>query len=321
MKKYLSLLPSILFTAAFLAIRPVWNMMDASPDGIFSLIYEYSHIFVTIGISWFLISLTKSLKAAYLNRYDIDKEDNLKSRKVYTRTNLLEKVVIFIIITFTVGAVLLSFEGIRKVGIGIFASAGVAGIIIGLSAQKVVGSLLAGIQIAITQPFRIDDAVVVENEWGWIEEINLTYVVVRIWDKRRLVLPTTYFLEKPFQNWTRTSADIIGSVFIHTDYTVPFQALREELSQILKSTDLWDGKAEVLQVTEAKETTVEIRILVSAKNSPTAWDLRVLVREKMIEFIQKNYPEGLPRTRVMLENPNGGKDTGNEPIQVGQQKL
>ncbi|MCA1750987.1 MAG: mechanosensitive ion channel family protein [Cryomorphaceae bacterium] len=321
MKKYLILLPSILFTAAFLAVRPVWNSIDAAPDGIFSLIYDYSHIFVTIGISWFLISLTRTLKTAYLGRYDIDKEDNLKSRKVYTRTNLLEKVVVFIIITFTVGAVLLSFEGIRKVGIGIFASAGVAGIIIGLSAQKVVGSLLAGIQIAITQPFRIDDAVVVENEWGWIEEINLTYVVVRIWDKRRLVLPTTYFLEKPFQNWTRTSADIVGSVFIHTDYTVPFQALREELSRILKSTDLWDGKAEVLQVTEAKETSVEIRILVSAKNSPTAWDLRVLVREKMIEFIQKNYPEGLPRTRVMLENPGGGPDTVHAPIPASQQKL
>ena len=215
--------------------------------------------------------------------------------------NILEKVIIFVIILFALGMILLSFESIRKIGIGIFASAGVAGIIIGLSAQKVVGALLAGIQIAITQPFRIDDAVVVENEWGWIEEINLTYVVVRIWDKRRLVLPSTYFLEKPFQNWTRTTAEILGTVFIYTDYTIPFQPLREELTRLLDECDLWDKNVNVLQVTNATESTVEIRILVSAKNSPTAWDLRVYVREKMIEFIQRNYPQSLPRTRVELK--------------------
>lgn len=139
---------------------------------------------------------------------------------------------------------------------------------------------MAGIQLAITQPFRVDDAVLVENEWGWIEEINLTYVVVRIWDKRRLVLPTTYFLDHPFQNWTRTSADILGTVFIYTDYTISFDALRHELTSLLKNSALWDQKVNVLQVTDSKETTVEIRILVSAKDSPTAWDLRVYIREK-----------------------------------------
>ena len=270
-------------------------------DGLLSLLYNQSQILVTVGISWVLIVLIRTLKTAFLKRFDISIEDNLASRKVYTQINILEKVLIFIIILFALGMVLLSFESIKKIGIGLFASAGLAGIIIGLSAQKVVGSLLAGIQIAITQPFRIDDAVLVENEWGWIEEINLTYVVVRIWDKRRLVLPTTYFLEKPFQNWTRTSADIIGSVFLYVDYTISFQALRNELSRLLNKSDLWDKKVNVLQVTDSKESTLELRILVSAKNSPTAWDLRVYIREKMIEFIQKNYPESLPRTRVLLE--------------------
>jgi small-conductance mechanosensitive channel len=170
-----------------------------------------------------------------------------------------------------------------------------------------VGALLAGIQIAITQPFRVDDAVVVENEWGWIEEINLTYIVVRIWDKRRLVLPTTYFLEKPFQNWTRNSADIIGSVYIYTDYNISFEALREELTRLLNGSNLWDKKVNVLQVTDSRESALEIRILVSAKNSPTAWDLRVYIREKMIEFIQKNYPSSLPRTRIILENREAKK--------------
>ena len=201
------------------------------------------------------------------------------------------------------GFILLSFESIREIGLGLFASVGVAGIILGLSAQKVVGALLAGVQIAITQPFRIDDAVVVEGEWGWIEEINLTYVVVRIWDKRRLVLPSSYFLEKPFQNWTKSSADIIGTVFLYTDYTVPFEPLRKELTRLLESTDLWDGKTNVLQVTDTNHDSVEVRILVSARNSPIAWDLRVFIREQMVTFIRENYPDSLPHTRLLL-NPD-----------------
>jgi len=285
----------------FFLIKPLLDLYTEHASGLLSILYNQSQILVTLGISWFLMVLIRTLKTAFLKRYDLSEEDNLDSRKVYTQINILEKVLISIIILFAIGIVLLSFDSIRKIGIGLFASAGVAGIIIGLSAQKIVGSLLAGIQIAITQPFRIDDAVLVENEWGWIEEINLTYVVVRIWDKRRLVLPSTYFLEKPFQNWTRTSADITGSVFLYVDYTISFQALRVELSRLLNESELWDKKVNVLQVTDSKESTLEIRILVSAKNSPTAWDLRVHIREKMIEFIQKNYPECLPRARVLLE--------------------
>ncbi len=267
-----------------------------------------SYFFITLKnaliiacISWISIEVVGILKSRLLKRFDITSEDNLKSRKLYTQINLLEKVVVFIIIITSVGLILFSIDSIKEIGIGIFASAGVVGIIIGLSAQKIMGALLAGIQIAITQPFRVDDAVVVENEWGWIEEINLTYVVVRIWDKRRLVLPSTYFLEKPFQNWTRTTADIIGTVFLYTDYTVPVEPLREELTRLLNGCDLWDKNVNVLQVTDSTPKTMELRILVSAKNSPTAWDLRVYIREKMIEFIQKNYPESLPRTRIEIE--------------------
>lgn len=301
MKKYYKLIPSMVFMIGVLLINPILDIFTDHSEGVLSILYNQSHILVTIGISWVLIVLIRTLKTSFLKKFDISKEDNLTSRKVYTQINLLEKVIIFIIIFFAIGIVLLSFDNIRKIGIGLFASAGLAGIIIGLSAQKIVGSLLAGIQIAITQPFRIDDAVLVENEWGWIEEINLTYVVVRIWDKRRLILPSTYFLEKPFQNWTRTSADIIGSVFIYTDYTISFQAMRDELSRLLNGSELWDKNVNVLQVTDSKESALEIRILVSAKNSSFAWDLRVYIREKMIEFIQKNYPESLPKTRVALE--------------------
>ena len=291
---------SIVLIVIIFAIKPIANWASEQWNMDLSLVVEQRRNFIIVAIAWFLIILLRRIKRQVLKQYDINKEDNLKSRKVYTQFNILEKVIVFIIILTAIGLILLSFESIREVGVGIFASAGVAGIILGLSAQKVFGALMAGIQIAITQPFRIDDAVVVEGEWGWIEEINLTYVVVRLWDKRRLVLPSTYFLEKPFQNWTRSSADIIGTVFLYTDYNVPFDALRTELKRILENTDLWDKKVQVLQVTDSKEFTVETRILVSAKNSPTAWDLRVYVREKMINFIKENYPDSLPRTRVIL---------------------
>jgi small-conductance mechanosensitive channel len=251
--------------------------------------------------TWIFIEVIRVLKRRLLKRYDFSYENNLKSRKLHTQIDLLEKVIVFVVIVISVGLILISIEGIREIGIGIFASAGVVGIIIGLSAQKITGAVLAGIQIAITQPFRIEEAIVVEGEWGWIEEINLTYVVVRIWDKRRLVLPSNYFLEKPFQNWTRTTSDILGTVFIYSDYTLPLDALREELDRILEDNPLWDGKAKVIQVTDSKQNYMESRILVSAKNSPTAWELRVQVREKMIAFIQKNYPQSLPKIRVALE--------------------
>ncbi|RCW92592.1 mechanosensitive ion channel family protein [Winogradskyella arenosi] len=305
MKRSLQLIICISLILIFFNIEGIINVIATmtNNEGFeSSILVPQRNNFLIICFAWLLIILLRKGKALFLKRYDINAEDNLEARKMYTQINLLEKIVIFIIGLFAVGFILLSFNSIKKIGYGIFASAGLAGIIIGLSAQKVVGALLAGIQIAFTQPFRIDDAVVVENEWGWIEEINLTYVVIRLWDKRRLVLPSTYFLENPFQNWTRTSADIIGSVFLHTDYHVPFDELRQALTTILENSPLWDKQVNVLQVTDSKADSVEIRILVSAKNSPTAWDLRVHVREKMIDFIQKNYPQSLPRTRVYLED-------------------
>lgn len=194
--------------------------------------------------------------------------DNLKARKVYTQFTIQERIFIFILTIMSLGIALMSFEEIKEVGISIFASAGVAGIIIGFSAQKMIGAILAGIQIAIAQPIKIDDVVVVEGEWGRIEQITLTYVVVAIWDKRRLILPTTYFIEKPFQNWTKTTADILGTVFLYTDYRLPVEPLRKELERILDQTDLWDGKTQNIQVTNATGTHVEIMALMSAKDSP-----------------------------------------------------
>ncbi|MBP1838138.1 mechanosensitive ion channel family protein [Formosa algae] len=304
MKKYTNLIIAGLLLVLVICLNPLTRLLTRLTTLDFTVLISQKQNFMIAISAWISIEVLHKLKTRFLKHYDISQEDNLHSRKIYTQFNILEKVMIFVIIIMATGLILLSFDGIRKFGVGLFASAGVAGIILGLSAQKVVGALLAGIQIAITQPFRIDDAVVVEGEWGWIEEINLTYVVVRVWDKRRLVLPSSYFLEKPFQNWTRNNADIMGTIFLYTDYNIPFDDLRTELTRLLEGSDLWDGKVNVLQVTESKETTVESRILVSARNSPIAWDLRVYIREKMIEYIQKNYPDSLPRTRVVIEGRN-----------------
>jgi small-conductance mechanosensitive channel len=260
-------------------------------------------------ITWFIIRSINLSREVILRRYDISEKDNLKARKIFTQFRVLENIVIFIVILVAIAIALMTFEGIRRIGVSLFASAGVAGIIIGFAAQKLLASVLAGFQIALTQPIRIDDVVIVENEWGWIEEITLTYVVVRIWDKRRLILPSTYFIENPFQNWTRVSADILGTVFIYTDYTVPVDELRSEFTRILEESDLWDGQTNVMQVTNATDQSLEIRALMSTVDSPTAWDLRVLVREKLISFLQQNYPGSLPRTRIEMTDRSG-----NDPV-------
>lgn len=258
-------------------------------------------ILLIFSITWFIVVAIHITKNQLLRRFDISTEDNLRARKYLTQFNIIERIAIFIVVLISVGITLLTFEGIQEIGISILTSAGIAGIILGLSAQKVFGTIFAGIQIAIAQPIRIDDVVIVEGEFGRVEEIKLTYVVVNLWDKRRLVLPTTYFIEKPFQNWTRTSSEILGTVFIYVDYSFPVEVLRQELTRLLNSTDLWDQKVNVIQVTKLAEHSMEIRALVSARDSGTAWDLRVFIREKLVEFIKEKYPESLPTARVALK--------------------
>ena len=290
----------------FLSILVRMNALNLEDAGYW--FRKSSTLLFILAMTWLIIALLKIVKQVILRNYDVGETDNLKARKIYTQFTILERIVIFIVIVLATGLALMSFQEIREVGISIFASAGVAGIIIGFSAQKFIGTILAGIQIAIAQPIKLDDVVIVEGEWGRIEEITLTYVVVRIWDKRRLIVPTLYFIDKPFQNWTKTSADILGAVFLYVDYTIPFDKLREELTRILQNTALWDGEVNVLQVTDSKPNYVEVRALMSAKDSSTAWDLRVHVREKLIMYLQENYPESIARTRVLLQQPDTNKN-------------
>jgi small-conductance mechanosensitive channel len=274
------------------------------PEPAHKIVNDVYTIVLIITVAWFLMKLTSVFEAVILMQYHIEDKDNLQARKIYTQVRIIRKILIFIIAVVAFAAILMSFERFRRLGTGILASAGVAGVVLGFAAQRTLGNLLAGIQIALTQPLRLDDVVIVENEWGKIEEITLTYVVVRIWDLRRLVLPISYFIEKPFQNWTRTSADLIGSVYLYVDYTVPVQEIREEFLRILKNST-WDGKVWGLQVTDATEHSMQVRAIMSAPDSSSAWNLRCEVREKLIDFMRSKHPEALPRFRAELHGKSG----------------
>jgi len=252
-------------------------------------------------ICWLLITIVYLLEDCVVAGFKVEEKDNLRARKIHTQLRVIKRLAIVIVIVLALGTMLMTFPRVRQLGAAILASAGIVGIVIGLAAQRTIGTFIAGLQIALTQPIRVDDVVIVENEWGRIEEITLTYVVVKIWDLRRLIVPITYFIEKPFQNWTRVTADILGTVYIYVDHTVPFDAVREQLQKILNGCDLWDKKVCVLQVTNTTERTVELRALMSAADASNAWALRCHVREKLVEFVQKNYPHALPRIRAEFD--------------------
>ncbi|HXB92101.1 MAG TPA: mechanosensitive ion channel domain-containing protein [Puia sp.] len=258
-------------------------------------------ILLALSFANVLIGVVKVFEDYVYHSFDIHKADNLKERKIRTQLQFIRRLAVTLIVILTACVILLSFNNLRKIGTGLLTSVGVGGIIIGFAAQKSLGNFLAGFQIAFTQPIRIDDVLVVEGEWGRVEEITLTYVVLNIWDQRRLILPINYFIEKPFQNWTRNTADIMGTVFLYLDYTIPLPPLRQELTRLLESNPLWDKRINVLQVTNTSEKTIEVRALMSAGSSGNAFDLRCDVREGLIRFVQEHHPECLPLTRAVVE--------------------
>lgn len=280
--------------------------------------------FVEVGLilsfSSVLIGGVRVFEEIVYRRYDLNKADNLKERKVRTQLQFVRQIIVVIIVMLTVAAILLSFENLRKIGAGLLTGVGIGGIIIGFAAQSSLSNLLAGFQLAFTQPLRIDDVLVVEGEWGNVEEITLTYVVVRIWDQRRLILPIRYFIEKPFQNWTRTTSQILGSVFLYMDYSLPMDELRKEFFRLLELSPLWDKRVSVLQVTDVKERTMEVRALMSAANSSQAFDLRCYIRENLIAFVNKNYPGSLPKHRSEALG-NGAAKIEDHPEDMSPKKM
>jgi small-conductance mechanosensitive channel len=284
---------------ALILARPIF----AASPALAAVVGDATSLLLIGMVSYLLYQLVDGSAAFVLRQHRIDVSDNLQARAIYTQVTVLKKVAVAAIAVFTLASMLMVFESVRQFGASILASAGLAGIVVGFAAQRSIATLLAGFQIALTQPIRVDDVVIVEGEWGRIEDITLTYVVIRIWDLRRLVVPITYFIEKPFQNWTRSSSDILGTVFLHVDYTMPIEPLRQELTRILAASKQWDGRVNVLQVTDARERTVEVRALASAADASLAWDLRCDVREQLVAFVQAHYPESLPRFRACFDEP------------------
>jgi small-conductance mechanosensitive channel len=281
----------------FYLAQPIINFPGENID---LLVFKITQVLLILSFGWVLLRLVRVVEDVAYEHYSVRRNDPYKTRKIRTQLQFVRRILVVVIFLLIISAVLLTFPEVRNLGTTLLTSAGVAGIIIGFAAQKSIANLLAGLQIAITQPIKIDDSVIVEGEWGRIEEITLTYVVVMVWDKRRIVLPINYFIERPFQNWTRTSAELLGPIMLYLDYSMPLDALRHELQRVLKEEKLWDQKVQVVQVTDTTEKCMQVRVLVSAKDAPTAWDLRCSVREKLITFIQQHYPEALPKNRMSL---------------------
>lgn len=281
-----------------LGLQAVWA---AAPAGTL-LIDPLTHLngLAIIGVvTWMGICAIQAVQQVIVRHNPTDVRDNLRARRIHTQTQLLVRTLSFFVLLFGLSTMLMTFPGVRQIGTGLMASAGVAGLAVGFAAKPVLGNIIAGLQIAVTQPIRLDDVVIVENEWGRIEEITGTYVVVRIWDERRLIVPLQYFIEQPFQNWTRETSEIIGSVFFWVDYSMPLQPLRDELDRLLEQVPgLWDGRVKVLQVTDTTDRVIQLRALASAFDASSAWDLRCYLREHLIGFMQREYPDNLPRLRI-----------------------
>jgi small-conductance mechanosensitive channel len=252
-------------------------------------------------LGWLALTALSIWTTVHLRRFKLDSQDSLLARKHITQFRILERVAAILIVVITTAAALMTFDAVRQYGVSLLASAGAAGLVVGLALQPLLKNLVAGIQLAITQPIRLEDAVIVEGEWGNVEEITSTYVVVRLWDWRRMVLPLTYFIEHPFQNWTREDSSLIGVVLFYTDYTAPVAAMRRKLEETAKASPLWDNRVVNMQVTDLKQSTMEVRVLVSASNAGRAFDLRCEIREKMIAWLQAEYPGSLPRRRARIE--------------------
>lgn len=269
-------------------------------------------LLLIFGVAWLTIRLFVVVEDILVDKFSIKAKDNVRARQIQTQLMVFRRVLTFAVTVIAFGVALTTFDWARTIGTSLLASAGIVGLAGSLAARPTIENLVAGLQIALTEPIRIEDVVIAEDEWGWIEEINTTYVVVRIWDLRRLILPISYFVTKPFQNWTRQNADLLAYIYLNLDYRTPVEPLRQEFRRILEATPRWDQKVCVMQVTDATERTIQVRALASAGDSSTAWDLRCEVREKLLDFVQRNYPQMLPRERAEFHGSVSARVTAAE---------
>ncbi len=297
-----------------LAVILLLPLLDLPPDWAWVTQKGFG-VLLIVSLAFLIIRGVRAVQLALLREHRMDVPDNYTARRIYTQVSVIRKIVISIVIILGIGSILMMFDTVRQLGTSILASAGIAGIILGFAAQKTLGNLLAGIQIALSQPILIDDVVIVEGEFGRIEDITLTFVVVRTWDLRRLVVPITYFIEKPFQNWSRQSEEILGAVFLYLDYQVPLGELRQELKRLVDGNENWNGNVCTLVVTDTKPNTIEVRALVSSLNASKNFDLRCQVREGLIDFLRSRYPASLPQVRMTLQRQ--AEEAPAEPDRAG----
>ncbi len=279
------------------ALQLVWQAANDEQRYIAG-IRHINGLLVIACATWLAMRAIRGLAMGIIARHPADVEDNLQARRITTQARVLARTAMTGVFMAGLSLMLMTFPGARQVGASLLASAGVVGLVAGIAARPVFSNLIAGLQIALAQPIRIDDVLIVEGEWGRVEEITGTYVVLRIWDERRLIIPLQWFIEHPFQNWTRNSSEILGTVFLHADYRLPLEPLRAELDRVLETAPEWDRRVKVLQLTDVTERTIQIRVLVSARSSGLAFDLRCRVREALVSFIQREYPDCLPQLRM-----------------------
>lgn len=298
-----------------------WSVHAAPfPSGDAAAIQHGLLIAFIVLIGWVILAALDIGAALYMRRFRVDEADNLLARKHLTQIRILRRAVATLVIVLTAATALMTIPAVRQIGVSLLAAGGAAGIIVGLALQPMLSNLIAGLQIALTQPIRIDDAVLVQNEFGRIEEINATYVVVKLWDERRMILPLKYFLEQPFQNWTRQSSNLLGAVMFYLDYRAPVDRIRHKFEELTRASPLWDGKVCGVQVTDARERVIELRGLVSAADSGKLSDLRCELREKVIAWLQADVPESLPRDRQenLTIQSDGFSEAGARP---GDQRI
>lgn len=289
--------PVVRLLLPLIALQLVWQ---AASDDLrhIGTVRHFNGLAVIAGTCWLLIAAIGGLADGVIAKHPADVEDNLTARRIATQARVLSRTAMTAVVMAGLAMALMTFPGARQVGASLLASAGVVGLVAGIAARPVFSNMIAGLQIALAQPFRIDDVLIIEGEWGRVEEITGTYVVLKIWDERRLIIPLQWFIEHPFQNWTRTSSEILGTVFLYADYALPLEPLRAEFQRVLETAPEWDKRVSVLQLTDVTERTIQIRVLVSARSSGLAFDLRCRVREALVTFIQREYPDCLPQVRV-----------------------
>jgi len=300
-----------------LALQTVWQ---AAPDELrwIDSVRHLNGLLMIAATTWLVARIIAGCAQGIMDRHPVDVADNMNARRIHTQARVLARTAMTLVVVMGAAMLLMTFPGARQVGASLLASAGVLGLIAGFAAKPVFSNLIAGLQLALTQPIRLDDVLIIEGEWGRVEEITGTYVVLRIWDERRLIIPLQYFIEKPFQNWTRNNAQIMGSVFFYVDYGMPLAPLRAELERIVRAAPQWDQRFFNLVVADATERTMQLRVLCTAASSGLAWDLRCVVREGLIDFMQREYPQFLPRLRVEGEESRPERFESASSHEIGE---